>query len=231
MRFMVNVQFPIVDCVPPISNRQSRSCIEARVTENGATVPWIIDYPIVLEQMRNMRMRSLYFNSGAFGLNGDATTHTIGWVGPPDGTLREFARRLVRRVDEPYEVNLAALLVRAWQQILPGRIWIMPKSHWAYELDFGSRDWMPALLEHVGIDPGLLAGRPTAAAIEFSPDETDALRHVVQRLLEMLNNSDFAAAFPGHRVSCTIHSHKQIWWTVADQRVIEALDALSPADP
>src|SRR5262245_60737870 len=101
------------------------------------TVPWIIDYPIVLEQMRAMKMRSLYYNSGAFGFNGDSTTRSIGWVGPPDGTIRESALGFVRHVGEPYESNLAALVVRAWREILPGRVWVMPKSHWAYELDFG----------------------------------------------------------------------------------------------
>jgi hypothetical protein len=181
---------------------------------------------MVQEEMRGLKLRSLYYNSGAFGFNGNATTRSLGWVGPPDASIKQSALPLVRSVTQPYEQNLAALLLRAWREILPGRIWIMPKSHWAYELDFGSRDWMPALLEHVGIDPGLLQSRTNASAIEFSPDEADSLQHFVTRLLEMLQSSDFAAAFPGRRVSCTLHSHKQIWWTSADERISDALDKL-----
>jgi hypothetical protein len=102
----------------------------------------------------------------------------------------------------------------------------MPASHWAYELDFGSRDWLPAVLEHIGIDPGLLQRRTTAAAIEFAPEELEHLEHLVTRLLEMLQHSDFAIAFPRRRVVCSLHHHKQIWWTVAEAEVHHALDSL-----
>jgi hypothetical protein len=192
-------------------------------------VPWIIDYPIVLEQMRAMNMRSLYYNSGAFGFTANLATDSLGWIGPPDPTIRQSALRLVRYLHPPHEQRLASLLVRAWRDILPGRIWIMPKSHWAYELDFGSRDWMPALLEHVGIDPGLLQSRTNAAAIEFGADEAHHVEHFVTRLLEMLQTSDFAAAFPNRRVTCTIHSHKQVWWTSTEQAVTEALERMIDA--
>lgn len=190
------------------------------------SVPWIIDYPIVLEQMREMKMRSLYYNSGAFGFHSDTPTRSLGWIGPADDTIREAARPLVRQVAEPFEANLADLLVRAWQEILPGRIWIMPASHWAYELDFGSKEWMPALLEGLGIDPGLLQTRTTAAALEFAPDEVEPLKHLVQRLLEMLQASDFAIAFPHRRVVCSLHHHRQLWWTSAEPAVSDALDAM-----
>jgi hypothetical protein len=72
----------------------------------------------------------------------------------------------------------------------------------------------------------LLQTRTNAAAIEFSLDEAEQVEHFVTRLLEMLRGSDFAAAFPGRRVACTIHSHKQIWWTSAEDQVIHALGAL-----
>src|SRR3954463_11596350 len=107
-------------------------------------VPWIIDYPVVLEQMREQRFKSLYYNSGAFGFPQDVQPQIVGWLGPPDSTLRESAATLGVSVAEPYEENLARLLIRAWQEHLPGRAWVMPMSHWSYELDFGSRDWMPA---------------------------------------------------------------------------------------
>ena len=88
------------------------------------------------------------------------------------------------------------VLIRAWQELLPGRVWVMPMSHWSYELDFGSREWMPALLESIGLDPGQLLTRNNAAAIEFTPNEIPALEHFAAGLLQMLVASDFAIAFP-----------------------------------
>lgn len=189
-------------------------------------MPWIIDYQIVLEQMREQRFKSLYYNSGAFGFPDAASTRVVGWVGPPDNTIRPAALPFARPVDPPYEENLAALLVRAWLDQLSGRVWVMPASHWAYELEFGSRDWMPALLEAVGIDPGLLHSRNDAAAIEFSPDESDSFRYLVTRLLEMLLGSDFCLAFPGRPALATVHHHKQIWWTTTQGCLVEALNHL-----
>ena len=104
----------------------------------------------------------------------------------------------------------------------------MPGSHWAYELDFGSREWLPPLLEGIGIDPGLLQHRTTAAAIEFTPEESPALAHFVMRLLEMLQGGDFALAFPHQRVACTLHHHKQLWWTSPDAAIVDALEQLFP---
>jgi hypothetical protein len=197
--------------------------------ENDADVPWIIDYPIVLEHMRAMKMRSLYFNSGAFGFANDVPTRWIGWIGPEDPTIKPEVQALVRHVPEPYEQNLTNLLLDAWRKTLPGRIWVMPASHWAYELDFGSKEWMPPLLEAIGVDPGLLQTRTTAAAIEFTPEESPALAHLVTRLLEMLQGSDFSLAFPHRRVVCSLHHHKQLWWTSAEPEVSAALESMLPA--
>ena len=174
-------------------------------------------------------MRSLYYNSGVFGFPADVPARSLGWIGPPDETIRESAKPLVRQISEPYEANLTDLLVKAWKEILPGRIWVMPASHWAYELDFGSKEWMPALLEGIGVDPGLLQHRTTAAAIEFAPEEFPALSHFTLRLLEMLQASDFAIAFPHRKVVCSIHHHRQLWWTSAEDAVSDALDKLVPA--
>ena len=189
-------------------------------------MPWIIDYPIVLEQMRQLKLRSLYYNSGAFGFHSDVPTRSIGWIGPADETITPGARPLVRQVSEPYEAVLAGLLLRAWHELVPGRIWVMPASHWAYELEFGSRQWMPPLLEALGIDPGLLQTRNTAAAFEFSPDESGPLEHFATRLLEMLQASDFSIAFPNRRVICTLHHHRQLWWTSAESEVTDALEGM-----
>ena len=190
-------------------------------------MPWIVDYAQVLEQMRGQGLRSLYYNSGAFGFPEGAGVESIGWIGPDDPTLRPQARATGRTVPAPHERNLSRLVVRAWQAHFPGKLWLMPKSHWAYELDFGSRDWMPALLEHAGVDSGLLQPRTNAAAIEFASHETEALAHVVEGLLRMLFGSDFAIAFPGHPVTCTLHHHKQVWWTGSDRQLIAALGEMA----
>lgn len=186
-------------------------------------MPWIVDYSQVLDQMRAQGLRSLYFNSGAFGFSDGTSTDSVGWVGPDDPTLRPDARAVTRTVPPPHPQRLTQLLVRAWQTYLPGKVWLMPKSHWAYELDFGSRDWMPALLEHAGVDGGLLQSRTDAAAIEFALSETGPFSHVAEGLLRMLLGSDFALAFPGRPVVCTLHHHKQVWWTSSDHQLIDAL--------
>jgi hypothetical protein len=194
-------------------------------------MPWIIDYQLVLEQMREQRFKCLYYNSGAFGFPADATTQSVGWIGPPDDSIKPAARALVRPVAPPFEQTLTDLTMRAWRELLPGRVWAMPKSHWAYELDYGSRDWMPALLENIEIDPGLLEGRNNAAAIEFADHEDRHLQFFIERLLQMLLGSDFLLAFPRRATTCTIHSHKQIWWTTADPVVAMGLDQLVPTSP
>lgn len=186
-------------------------------------MPWIVDYEQVLAQMSGQRLRSLYYNSGAFGFAEGAAVHSVGWMGPEDASLKPEARQLAVKVTPPYEQTLSNLVVRAWQDDLPGKVWLMPKSHWAYELDFGSRDWMPSLLERAGIDAGLLQSRTNASAIEFKLTEIDAFKHVVEGLLRMLLGSDFALAFPGRQVVCTIHHHKQVWWQSTDARLIESL--------
>ena len=189
-------------------------------------MPWIVDYPSVLEQMKRQEMRSLYFNSGAFGFPDGAAVESLGWIGPDDPSLRPEARALTRTVPAPHEANLTRLVVRAWRDLLPGKVWLMPKSHWAYELDFGSRDWMPALLEHAGIDSGLLASRTNAAAIEFTPSEVEPFAHIVEGLLRMLLGSDFALAFPDRPATCTLHHHKQVWWTTSQPQLITSLQGL-----
>jgi hypothetical protein len=192
-------------------------------------MPWIIDYDIVTEHMQKQKLKCNYYNSGAFGFADPAGVKHLGWIGPDDPTIRPAARELTRPVPAPYEENLADRLTRAWQKLLPGRVWAMPMSHWAYELAYGSRDWMPALIEHIDLDPGLLEGRNNAAAIEFAPTESHHFKHFTQRLLEMLLGSDFMLAFLGPKdpVLCTLHHHKQLWWTLKDETTLAALDALT----
>jgi hypothetical protein len=186
-------------------------------------LPWIVDHEQVLTQMSGQGLRSLYYNSGAFGFADGTSAQSVGWVGPEDSSLRPAAREIAVRVAAPYETTLSTLVVRAWQDHLPGKVWLMPKSHWAYELDFGSRDWMPALLERAGIDAGLLQTRTNAAAIEFNLTELQTFSHVIEGLLRMLLGSDFALGFPGRQVVCTLHHHKQVWWQSTDVALIDAL--------
>lgn len=189
-------------------------------------MPWIIDYPVVLEQMREQRFKSLYYNSGAFGFPAPIQPEIVGWIGPADSTLTAKASAMAMAVGEPFEENLGALLRRVWQEHLPGRAWVMPMSHWSYELDFGSRDWLPALLEGLGLDPGQLTARNNAAAIEFAPNEPEMLERMVVRLLQMLHQSDFALFFPRRPVLLTLHHHKQLWWQTTDPELVGILRRL-----
>lgn len=194
-------------------------------------MPWIIDYPLVLDQMRSQKLKCFYHNSGAFGFGESVTTHVVGWIGPADPTIRPEMLDRARSIAEPYEATLAELALRAWREVLPGRAWVMPASHWAYELEFGSREWMPPLLERIGVDPGLLARRNTAAAIEFSPDEAEPFAHLTHRLLEMLHGSDFTVVFPHRPALCRLHHHKQLWWTSSDATLAGRLRELPDDRP
>ena len=191
-------------------------------------MPTVVDYPIVLAEMQRTGLRSLYYNSGAFGFADADGATSVGWIGPPDETIRPAARPLIRHVGEPHPATLAGLLRRAWQDLLPGPIWVMPKSHWAYELDFGSKAWLPDALRTVGVDPAILAGRNSAAAVAFDVGEGEALASLAEALIGMLSGSDFAAVWPGRRATCTLHSHRQLWWTTADADVAAGLDRLVP---
>jgi hypothetical protein len=193
-------------------------------------MPWIIEYEVVLEHMRQHGFKCNYHNSGAFAFPDPPAPQVQGWLGPPDETIRPQIRPLTRQVAEPYEENLAKLCTKVWRQHFPTRVWAMPMSHWSYELNYGSRDWMPALIENIDLDPGLLEGRNNAAAIEFSLEESRLMEYFVQRLLEMLLGSDFTLAFVGKPVLCTVHHHKQLWWQTTDGGMLLALgDAVRDA--
>jgi hypothetical protein len=191
------------------------------------SMPRIVEYKTVLQRMRDDGYVSLYHNSGAFAFARDAKTQAIGWIGAADPTLRPEAAALAREVPAPVEQNLAQLLLRAWREHLAGTLWLMPMSHWAYELDFASRAWMPDLLRAIEIDPVPLESRNDAAAIEFAPDDDEALRKMALGLLQNLSGSDFAIAFPGRDVLCTLHHHKQLWWTTHDASLAQSLRELA----
>jgi hypothetical protein len=178
----------------------------------------IVEYSDLLERLKSRGIECHYYNSGAFGFPAIVTTHIAGWIGPDDPTIRPEMRAHARAIDAPYEPNLANLATRAWRDLLTGPAWVMPASHWAFELDFASKTWLPQLLEANSVDAKRLASLTNAAAVEFSPDETGAFTAFVQQLLENLLASDFTIAFPEHPLVCRLHHHKQLWWmtTAAD---------------
>ena len=104
----------------------------------------------------------------------------------------------------------------------------MPKSHWAYELDYGNGDWLPAVLEQIAIAPATLAGRNDASAVEFDANDAAAFGRTLQELLTQLHGSDFALAWPSHPLTCTVHHHGQLWWTSTDPALVVALTSLTP---
>ncbi|MDB5295036.1 MAG: hypothetical protein JWO31_1019 [Phycisphaerales bacterium] len=187
-------------------------------------MPQLIDYPEVCREADGRGYVSLYPNSGAFGHPAGVATASVGWVGGDDPTLRPAARPLAVLVPPPAEATLAGLAVRAWRDLLPGGpVWVLPKAHWAYELDFGSAAWMPDLLRRVGFDPDVLATRHDGTAAAFAEEEHEAFAVLVEGLLTHLLGSDFQLIFPGRDAVCTIHHHKQLWWTSAEPNLVVAL--------
>ena len=106
----------------------------------------IVDYDTVLQTLLGQGLKSLYYNSGSFGFPPGVVTQTVAWIGPPDPTIRPEALSFTRPISPPHTQHLTELTARAWREFLPGVVWAMPRSHWAYELDFGSKDWMPPAL-------------------------------------------------------------------------------------
>ncbi len=191
-------------------------------------MPKVIEYEAMLAALLGQGFKSLYYNSGSFGFPPGVDAKTLGWIGPPDTSIRPEASAFTRQVSPPFESNLARLGSRAWQECLPGVVWAMPKSHWAYELDFGSREWMPAVLAGVGIESSELAPLTTGNAIEFAIEEGEAFDAFLSALLGNLSgSSDFQLAWPGQPVICTVHHHKQLWWTTSDAALHARLDALT----
>jgi hypothetical protein len=194
-------------------------------------VPRIIDYPVVLETLTTEGLRCNYHNGGAFGFGPEAGALVRGWIGPADVTILPNLRPMSRQVSAPYEAHLAQSAKLAWEQYLPGPLWAMPASHWSYELRHGSWGWLGEAVAALGLDAGDLAQRTNAAAIEFLPAESGEFRQFAQRLLEGLSGSDFTLAFSGRGTICTVHHHKQLWWTTCDATAAQGLDVIVPAFP
>lgn len=183
----------------------------------------IVDFEHVLQRMEGDGFRSLYHNSGAFGFARDVDAHYAGWIGPADGSIRAEARSSTRQIAPPYEPSLARLAGELWAEHLAGVAWVMPMSHWSYELDFGSREWMPAALDAVGVEGEGLMTRANGAALAFDLNERAGMESLLAQLLGNLRTSDFMLAFPGFPALCTVHHHKQLWWQTTDAALHRSL--------
>ena len=190
-------------------------------------MPQIIDYAIVLQQMRSFGMKCVYYNSAAFAFLPEMTTRTVAWIGPADSTIRPEALQFTRAIRQPYCQTLAKMAADFWQLHLPGPIWVAPKSHWAHELQHGGRNWMAGALSAMQIDPAALADKTHASAIAFDPQEKDLFCTFAQALLENLIGSDFAILSPNFPLICTLHHHKQLWWTTPDAHLLEQADVIA----
>ncbi|MEA2708685.1 MAG: hypothetical protein QOF78_1286 [Phycisphaerales bacterium] len=188
-------------------------------------MPRIVDYANVSDRLLGRGFASLYHNSGAFGFPRDADVKMLGWIGPTDATIRAEMKSSIRQVPPPHAANLAEMLVKA-RRHLPGEAWLMPKSHWHFELHDGHPALLEALLPEIGIDPRVLRDRNDGSAIAFAADEDERLRRAVERLLDGMRQSDFSIAFPdaGAAAICTLHHHRQIWWQATSAELIELLE-------
>src|SRR6266536_1760689 len=128
-------------------------------------MPRIVDYPEVLERMRSRGFVSLYHNAGAFGFASSENVQTFGFISAADPTIRAEAQMFVR------QHNNLAQVIEHIAAALASEAWLMPKSHWHYELHFGNRQLLEGSLAMIGIDAELLRHRNDGSAIAFSPEE------------------------------------------------------------
>jgi hypothetical protein len=188
-------------------------------------MPRVVDYAMVVEKLVARGLVSLYHNSGAFGFPRGTDVNMLGWIAADDASLRAEVRPLARRVDA---AELPGKFIAARERFA-GDAWLMPKSHWHFELQDGHPQLLAALLPELGIDPATLRERNDGSAIAFSRDEDDLLRHAVARLIDGMRQSDFSIVFPDADALAvvTLHHHKQIWWQATDAALIARLDAQS----
>jgi hypothetical protein len=183
-------------------------------------VPHIVDYGTVLQILTDCGHSCAYHKSGSFAPQSESA-QIVGWALGDDPTIRADMRSHLQVV--PSLSTLLDRLSKAWTVSLRGEIWIMPASHWAFELTYGNADWLPQSLQAIGIDPQLLAGRNDGTAIAFAPGEADPLRILVSDLLTRSRGSDFTAAWPGHSTVAMLHHHGQIWWRTTDVSLADSL--------
>jgi hypothetical protein len=190
-------------------------------------MPTVVDYPQVLTRLESEGFVCNYPNGGSFGFPPEVGAQIRGWIGPTDSTIRPSVQPVTRRIADPLGPTLARLATQAWVQFLSGGLWLMPSSHWSHELHHGNKDWLTPALQSIGMDSADLAHRTNAAALQFLPAESAILCQFLQQVLEQIHASDFQLVFPGQSTTCTIHHHKQLWWTTANANLLRGLDALA----
>lgn len=185
----------------------------------------LVDYAEVFDTLTSAGLQCLYHNSGAFGFRDDVSTQSVGWILREDPTIKPAARALAIVIDGD-EATLASRAVAVWQRVAPDApVWVQPKSHWAYELTFGSYAWLPEALSKIGLDAGVLSARNDGSAIEFARKDATACAAFIETLLRHLAGSDFMLVLGGGILLCTIHHHRQLWWTTADAEKARMLRA------
>lgn len=193
-------------------------------------MPVIVDYPAVLQTLAGLGLKCLHYNGGVFGWPSGVAVHHAGWILKDDPTLTAEARKIAAVVSPPAITTLSLGLIQVWQQHLSGPMWIMPGSHWAYELTYGGQARLAELLGSVGIDQAELIARTEAAAIAFDTNEAVLAGGFVTNLLKMLNVTDFTAVFPEAETIALLHHHQQVWWTSRSAERIAAI-AVWGAEP
>ena len=181
----------------------------------------VIDYAQVLQQAAAVGLRCVYPNSGAFVPAGEH--RIVGWIGPDDSTIRSDLPAAIVRCPAPYPQTLATWFNETWQREFPQTIWVLPKSHWAYELEHAHQPWLFETLTGFGIDAARLARHTDAAAIAFEPDEAADASRLLISLLTHLKTSDYAILVPGKPVVATVHHHQQLWWQLSGVSLAERL--------
>ncbi|HEX8325232.1 MAG TPA: hypothetical protein VF595_15120 [Tepidisphaeraceae bacterium] len=186
----------------------------------------VVDYAVVLQHADTLGLRCVYYNTGAFGFAAGQTVHVVGWLGPEDASIRSDLLATTLRVPPPYPKTLAERFGQVWPDVVGGEAWVLPKSHWAFELDHGNGPWLAPALTAAGVDPDMLRGRTDGSAVAFTAGDPACL-DLIQSLLTHLTTSDFAVLFPGHRHLVTIHHHQQLWWQTAETQLVEKLQKQS----
>lgn len=187
----------------------------------------IVDYAIVLQTLTAQGLKCLHYNGGVFGFLQDTPVRHVGWLTGDDPTLTAVARASAHLVSPPTSSTLSRGLIETWTSNLAGPLWILPGSHWAYELTYGGQKKLADLLNRLSIAPDSLSNRTTADAIAFELSDIEPAMAFCTHLLDLLNVTDFTAIWPQSRVTALLHHHRQIWWTLPENWQNEAAESVS----
>ncbi len=87
---------------------------------------------------------------------------------------------------------------------------------------------MPEALRSAGLGAEQVADlsqRHDGSALEFAPGENQGFQSLLLALLTNLFGSDFLLSFPDRPVVCTVHHHKQLWWTTSDAEIYADIES------